>query len=178
MNVIATERFVIREFTPEDAPSLAQFANNRKVWAGVRDRFPHPYSLQDAVDFIKMISEDPPPTAFAIEIEGKAAGAIGIITQDQDDVYRYSAELGYWLGEPFWGKGLMTEMVRLFVREVFERFNVWRIYAGVYSNNRASMRVLEKAGFTREGVLRKAAFKDGKILDEVRFSILKEEMSL
>lgn len=175
--MIVTDRFIIREFTLDDAPSLANFANNRKIWAGVRDRFPHPYSLQDARDFITRVNEEPPATSFAIEIDAEAVGAIGIIPQDQDDVYRYSAELGYWIGEPFWGKGLMTAMVRLFVAEMFQRFNVWRIYAGVYSNNHASMRVLEKAGFKREGVLRKAAFKDGKVLDEVRFSILKEEIS-
>ena len=177
MPVLQTERFIVREFTPKDAPSLARFANNRKIWACLRDRFPHPYSEKDAAEFIGMVSGQPPSTSFAIEIDGKAVGAVGIIPQDPNDVYRYSAELGYWLGEPYWGKGLMTEIVRLFVKEAFQRFNFWRIYAGVYHNNPASMRVLEKAGFTREGVLRKAAFKDGNILDEVRFSLLKEELA-
>ena len=176
MIVIQTDRYTLRDFKEEDATSIAGFANNRKIWEGVRDRFPHPYSEDDAKEFISMVNAQQPATNFAIVIEGKAVGAIGIITQDQNDVYRYSAELGYWIGEPHWGKGLMTDIVRRFSREVFQRYNVWRIYAGVYHTNIASQRVLDKAGYFREGVLRKAAFKDGKVLDEVRFSLLKEDL--
>lgn len=176
MIVVQTDRYTLRDFTEEDAPSLAVFANNRKIWEGVRDRFPHPYSEGDAKDFIGIVNAQLPSTNFAIEIEGKAVGAIGLITQDQNDVYRYSAELGYWIGEPYWGNGLMTDIVRRFSREAFQRYNIWRIFAGVYHTNTASQRVLEKAGYSREGVLRKAAFKDGKVLDEIRFALLKEEL--
>ena len=171
--LIKSDRFNLREFEESDAASLAKYANNRKIWAGVRDIFPHPYSLENAKDFIEMATEEQPAHIFAIEIDGQAVGAIGFHTQD--DVYRYSAEIGYWLGEPYWGKGYMSEIVSLFVQKVFERSNVWRLYAGVYHTNAASRRVLEKAGFVKEGVLKKAVFKDGKVLDEVRYALLREE---
>lgn len=173
MVLAQTNRFTLREFEESDAPSIAQHANNRKVWAGVRDIFPHPYTLSNAKDFIEMATEEQPVHIFAIEIDGKAVGAIGF--HPQEDVYRYSAEIGYWLAEPYWGKGYMSEIVQLFVKKVFERSNVWRLYAGVYHTNIGSQRVLEKAGFTREGVLKKAVFKDGKVLDEVRYALLREE---
>lgn len=173
MIILQTDRFTVREFVPEDAPSVAKYANNRKIWEQVRDQLPHPYKLEDAEGFIRMVNERQPPNAFAIVIEGEAAGAIGV--HPQNDVYRYSAELGYWLGEPFWGRGLMTEIVKGVVGIAFERFNIWRIYAGVFSSNPASMRVLEKAGFQKEGLLRQATFKDGKVLDEVRYALLKED---
>ncbi len=174
--ILQSERFTIREFVPQDAPSLAKYANNRKIWANVRDQFPHPYSLENAQEFIRMINERQPANAFAILVGGEAVGGIGV--HPQEDVYRYSAELGYWLGEPFWGKGLMTDIVKGVVAEAFKRFNIWRIYAGVFSSNPASMRVLEKAGFQKEGVRRAASFKDGKVLDEVMYGLLKEDFFL
>lgn len=175
MTILQTDRFTVREFMPEDAPSLARHANNRKIWAFVRDQFPHPYSVENAEDFIRMINSHQPPNAFAIVVGGEAVGGIGV--HPQEDVYRYSAEIGYWLGEPFWGKGLMTDIVRGVVAEAFQRFNIWRIYAGVFSNNPASMRVLEKAGFQQEGIRRAATFKDGKVLDEVMYGLLKEDFT-
>ncbi|MBK7407461.1 MAG: GNAT family N-acetyltransferase [Saprospirales bacterium] len=174
MILVQTDRFILREFSLADAPSFAHLANNRKVWAGVRDAFPHPYTLENAKEFIEMVTADQPTHVFAIEIDGKAVGAIGYFVQE--DVYRYSAEIGYWLGEPYWGQGLMTEVVKLMVEKTFERSNVWRLYAGVYHTNTGSQRVLEKAGFQKEGVLRKAVFKDGQVLDEVRYAFLRPDL--
>lgn len=176
MIILQTERFTVREFMPEDAASLAKYANNRNIWVCVRDQFPHPYSQENALEFIKMVNSNRPANVFAIAIGGEAVGGIGV--HPQEDVYRYSAELGYWLGEPFWGKGLMTDIVKGVVAEAFRRFNIWRIYAGVFSSNPASMRVLEKAGFQKEGVRRAATFKDGKVLDEVMYGLLKEDFFL
>ena len=171
MTLFQTDRFIVREFEKTDAYALAKYANNRNVWLGVRDAFPHPYSLDDAKEFIALAQSKQPACLFGIEIEMEAVGGIGYFVQE--DVYRYSAEIGYWIAEPYWGKGLMTEIVTRFVEKVFERSNVWRIYAGVFGPNKGSQRVLEKAGFEKEGIGRKAVFKDGKILDEVRYALLR-----
>ncbi len=165
---ITIQDFCIRHFTIEDAPSIAHYADNRKIWKNLRDLFPHPYSTEDARVFLSSISAAEPVTVFAIADEKEAIGSIGLMMQE--DVHRFSAELGYWIGEPFWNRGIMSEVVRQFVDFSFEKFHLNRIFAEPYTINQASARVLEKAGFTLEGVMHANVYKDGKILDQYLYA--------
>lgn len=155
--------YTLRRFRLEDAPSLARFANNRKVWLNVRDAFPHPYTEENARDFIGFVLSSSTERIFAIEVAAEAVGSIGL--KPQTDVYRLSLELGFWLGEPFWGRGIMTRAVGEVVDYAFQLPDINRVYAQVFEHNPASMRVLEKNGFQLEGILRKAVIKDGKLRD-------------
>jgi ribosomal-protein-alanine N-acetyltransferase len=157
------EKFTIRNWQTGDESSLVHHANNRKIWRNVRDRFPHPYTLEDAIWWIGFANAENPTVNFAIEIEGVAVGGIGLILRD--DVYRLSAEIGYWLGEEFWGRGIVSEALRALTEYAFANFELYRIYAEVFEWNPASMRVLEKAGYQYEGRLRKSVIKDGQIID-------------
>jgi RimJ/RimL family protein N-acetyltransferase len=162
------EHCLVREWRLEDAKSLATYANNRLVWRGLRDQFPHPYTIEDAHAFLRSVTNKQPVTNFCIEIEAAAAGGIGI--RIGEDVHRQTANLGYWLGEEFWGRGIMTEVVSAVVTCCFEKFPLNRICAEVYSNNPASARVLEKAGFVLEGRLRKNVVKEREILDSLLYA--------
>lgn len=152
----------------EDAPSLAIYANNKKIWQNLRDAFPHPYTGGDAEKFISHIINTNPKTVFALAIKDEAIGSIGVIPGV--DVHRFTAEMGYWLAEPFWGKGIMTEAVKFISEWAFHEFSLHRIFATPYATNAASARVLEKAGFMKEGILRSGAFKDGKVVDMFMYS--------
>ncbi len=162
--------FRLREWVLADEENLVKYANNPKVSANLFDTFPYPYTVADARKWISSQQDIETPTYFAIDINGEAAGGIGMMIKP--DVYRRGASMGYWLGEPFWGKGLMTEAVKLFTGYAFSNFDLLRLQAGVYSSNPASMRVLQKAGFVKEGVAQKAIFKRGQMLDEHIFAIL------
>jgi [ribosomal protein S5]-alanine N-acetyltransferase len=163
----------VRSFCPDDAGSIAKYANNYNVWVNLRDLFPHPYSLQDAKNWLKTVRQQDPEQTWAIASSQEVIGGIGV--HQQLDVNRQSAELGYWLGEPFWGKGIATAAVRATVAHAFSRFDFNRIFAGVFEYNMASARVLEKAGFIREGVMRQAVVKDGKTVDQFLYSVLRRE---
>jgi RimJ/RimL family protein N-acetyltransferase len=152
---------------------LALHANNRKVWRNLRDLFPHPYTEADARQWIEMTQEESPPHNFAIAVRGHAVGGIGLNVGS--DLRRRAAEIGYWLGEDFWGRGLATAAVRTFADYAFERFDVCRLDAYVLEWNPASRRVLEKAGFECEGRLRKSATKDGQTVDEFLYALVREE---
>jgi [ribosomal protein S5]-alanine N-acetyltransferase len=162
----------IRSWRPGDEPSLARHANSRNIWLNVRDRFPHPYTLEDAKGWVAMASAAEPETQFAIEVNGEAAGGIGLFLQQ--DVERYSAEIGYWLGEQYWGRGIVTAAVRRFTEYGFETFGLCRIYASVFAWNQASARVLEKAGYELEGRLRQASVKDGRVVDGLLYATVRE----
>jgi RimJ/RimL family protein N-acetyltransferase len=162
------EEYIIRDWRTDDAPSIAEYANNKKIWLNLRDAFPHPYSLKDAESFISRVIETNPKTMFAIATQTEAIGSIGLTIGI--DVHRFTAEMGYWLAEPFWGKGIMTQAVKKMISHGTQVLNLHRIYAEPYTTNPASARVLEKAGFTCEGVLRSNVFKDGKILDQLLYS--------
>ncbi len=159
----------LRKLKPSDSAQLAQLANNKKIWDNVRDYFPHPYSEKDAEAFLKSQDEEIQQN-FAIEYKGEFCGIIGLILQK--DVYRKSAEIGYWLGEPFWNKGIATEAVGQTVNYGFQNLKLIRIFAGAFEFNGASMKVLEKNGFKKEGISKKAVFKNGGIWDEHRYAIL------
>ncbi|HEX9582692.1 MAG TPA: GNAT family protein [Gemmatimonadales bacterium] len=159
----------VRSWRRGDEESLARRANNRKVWINLRDAFPSPYTLGAARQWIEWVSGTLPETHFAIEVEGGACGGIGYVIQP--DVHRISAEIGFWLGEPFWGRGIMTEAVRAVTAHALDTHNLHRVYASVFDWNPASMRVLEKAGYRREGIMRSSALKDGKVTDQVLYAL-------
>ena len=167
--------YLIRYWEREDAPAIAKYANNRKIWLNLRDHFPHPYHISDAEAFLAKVFEQKPITFFAIASEQEAIGSIGLMFGE--DVHRYTAELGYWLAEPFWDKGIMTEVVSKFTDFAFEIFELNRIFAEPYTNNTASVRVLEKSGFILEGTLRGSVFKNGKILDQYLYAKIRDEIT-
>ena len=165
--------FLLRKLHLSDKTSLTENANNINIWNNVRDYFPHPYTDYDAEQFIQMVMDKPKPlTVFAIEVGGQAIGVIEIIPQK--DVHRITAEIGYWIGEQYWNQGIMTNVVRQMVTYTFEHFPVIKIFASIFEFNTASMRVLEKAGFVREAVLKKAAIKNGKVIDLHYYGLIKE----
>jgi RimJ/RimL family protein N-acetyltransferase len=170
---IRLSRCALRPWQQGDEESLIHHANNRKIWLNVRDAFPHPYTMDDAVEWIKGANPPDSITNFAIVVDGAAVGGVGMILKE--DIYSRSAEIGYWLGEEFWGRGIVTEAVRAIVDYAFENFDLCRLYAGVLEWNPASMRVLEKAGFQLEARLRKAVTKDNQTMDEFIYAIVRED---
>ena len=163
---------MIRSWRPEDIPSLVRHANNRRVWRNLKDRFPHPYTVSDAEHWIRHATRAMPQTHFAIAIGGEAIGGVGLDLQT--DVFRLSAEIGIWLGEVYWGRGIGTGAVRAVTEFAFANFGVCRVYAGVFEWNPASMRMLEKAGYSLEGRLRKSVTKDGQTIDQMLYAIVRE----
>ncbi len=159
---------VLREFRRGDEPSLVRHANNRNVWINVRDTFPFPYTPSDAKAWIRLASTDALNQVFAIDVDGFAVGAIGL--RPGEDVHRLSAEIGYWLGEEFWNRGIATEAVKAVTEYAFETLEMVRVHAEVFEWNAASIRVLEKAGFVKEGVLQRSAIKDRKIIDQMVYA--------
>ena len=165
---LALERCTIRPWRLEDAVSLARHANNRKIWLCVRDLFPHPYTIQDAHEFLQRAISEQPAMKFCIEVDGTAVGGIGV--HSGLDVHRHTATVGYWLGEEFWGRGIMTEAVTAVTDFSFDSFPLRRICAEVFANNPVSARVLEKAGFAFEGRLKNNVMKDGQVLDSLIYA--------
>jgi RimJ/RimL family protein N-acetyltransferase len=165
---LVLERCTVRPWRLDDAQSVASHANNRKIWLGVRDLFPHPYTIQDAHEFLQRANSEEPAMKFCIEIEGAAVGGIGV--HPGQDVYRRTATVGYWLGEQFWGRGVMTEVVTAVTDFCFDNFPLHRISAEVFANNPASARVLEKAGFIFEARLKNNVMKDGQVLDSLLYA--------
>ncbi len=164
-------KYKIRDWQRDDAESVARYANNRKIWINLRDIFPHPYTIANAEAFLSIVMEDDPKTVFAITNEVEAIGSIGLVLGK--DVHRFTTELGYWLAEPFWGKGIMTEAVKGITEYAFRSFGLKRVYAEPYTTNLASARVLEKAGFKYEGLLRASAFKNGRLVDQLLYARVK-----
>ncbi len=163
-------RVELRKLRTSDANALAILMNNKKIWDNLRDYVPFPYALKDAQDFIKRDAEDTKNAVFAIDFNKEFCGIIGLFKGA--DVYRKSAEIGYWVGEPFWGRGIMTEAVRLIIDLGFSKLDLVRIHAGIFDFNRSSMRVLEKNGFVKEGVFKNGVIKNNKICDEHRYALL------
>lgn len=163
---------VIRELEDGDLELLAKYANNKKVSNNLRDGFPHPYSLDDAKNFMMMVDAQNPKTFFAIECQGEYAGNISL--SPGTDVYRKSAEIGYFIGEPYWNKGITTKAVNLITNWGFENLDIVRVHTGIFEFNIASQRVLEKCGFVKEGVFIKSIYKNNELYDEFRYAKIKE----
>lgn len=158
----------LRPWKPGDEESLVRHANNRAVWRNLRDAFPHPYTIADARRWIEIAN---PKTNFAIVVDSGAVGGIGLVLRD--DVFRRSAGIGYWLGEEYWGRGIVTEAVGAVTDYAFATFDLCRVYAGVFEWNPASMRVLEKSGYEFEGRMKKSVTKDGENIDELIYAIVR-----
>lgn len=153
-----------------DAEALARHANNRDIWINLRDRFPHPYTVDDAIRWIGDVSEQDPCVSLIIDLNGEAVGGIGLALGE--DIERCSAEVGYWLGARHWNRGIVTSALQRICEYAFEQLGLLRVFATPLDWNPASFRVLEKAGFKREGVMQSASIKDNKVVDMVLFAKL------
>ena len=162
------KRSILRSWRREDAESLVRYANNRKIWRNLRDGFPHPYTRDHALDFLDKVAAQQTETYFAIELENEAVGSIGFALHT--DVERVSAEIGYWLAEPFWNRGIMREALTFVTKYAIQTHKLTRVYATPYEWNQASFRVLERAGYQLEGRMRKSAVKDNQIVDQLLYA--------
>jgi [ribosomal protein S5]-alanine N-acetyltransferase len=164
--------FVLRPLTGADAASFASHANNPNIARYMSDAFPHPFTVEHAQRFIANAMSHEPNRIFAIEVNGEAAGGIGI--HPQAGMYTMNAELGYWLAEPYWRKGIISAAIKKIVNYAFETFPINRIYARPFGNNPASQKVLEKAGFTLEAKLENTILKNDELLDELIYAVRKQ----
>jgi len=162
-----------RSWETSDVEPLARHANNRNIWINLRDAFPHPYTKQHARDFIRTTRQRTPETLFAIAVGREAIGGVGFVLHP--DVERVSAEIGYWLAEPFWGRGIATEALTAVTRHAIEVHGLTRVYALPFAWNVPSCRVLEKAGFVFEARLRRSAIKDGLVTDQMQYAFITPE---
>ena len=170
---ISFEGIVLRPWSVKDSEKLAVIANNKNIADCLRDGFPFPYSLSDAQNWLNtVIPVNDPPKFFAILSDRRLVGSIGIVTKE--DIYRKNVEIGYFLAEEYWGKGIMTKAVKAAAAYAFSGFDIVRVYAEPYADNPGSRRVLEKAGFTCEAVFKKNVIKNGIIKDSCIYSVLKE----
>lgn len=158
-------KVILREWNKEDIETLVVLANNKKISDNMRDLFPSPYTMKDAEEWINLNQNRNPATNFAIEADGKLVGGCGF--RIKEDVYRCSAEIGYWIGESFWGKGIATIAISLLLEKITSEFPfLVRVYAEIFENNKASMRVLEKIGFHLESIRAKSVIKNNIIMDD------------
>ena len=165
-------KIVIREWQISDTKSLTENINNISIWNNMRDYLPYPYNENDANDFIKMVlNKSKPVVDMAIDINGNAVGGIGIILKE--DVERICAEIGYWLGEAYWNRGIMSEAIKQMTNYAFNNFSLHKIFATPFDFNIASQCVLQKAGYKLEAVLKHSAIKNEKIIDLHYYSIIK-----
>lgn len=162
---------VVRDWLAADKQVMRRLADNRNVWRNLSHRFPHPYTEADADFWFGLLAKMPGPTHWAIEVDGQPAGGIGV--DPGEGIYSKSGRFGYWLGEPFWGRGIMTAAVRTTSDYILQNLGLVRLEAPVFEWNPASMRVLEKCGFVREAVLRQSILKDGQIIDGVLYARLR-----
>lgn len=162
----------VRSWERRDRDAIVRHANNRNVSINLRDRFPYPYTVNDARTWLDMVVGIKPETSFAIAVAGEAIGGIGFTLQS--DVGRRSAEIGYWLGEEFWGRGITTDALKAVTNYAFANFDVCRLFAHVFEWNGASARVLEKAGYTFEGRLRKSVTKNGQTIDQLMYAVIRD----
>jgi RimJ/RimL family protein N-acetyltransferase len=155
---------ILRPWQREDAQALAAIANNKNVWLNVRDAFPNPYTVMDALQWINVEGNRKPTIHFAIVYQGKVAGSAGLLLKE--DVYRKSIEIGYFIGEIYWNKGIATTAVQSITSYAIQQFDVNRIYAEVFEHNKASMKVLEKNGFYLESTRKNAVIKNGVVMND------------
>jgi len=165
------EEFILKKLDLADALIFALHANNYNVWVNLTDRFPHPYTEENAKDFIKMTIAHQPTQIRGIYIGDEPIGAIGL--HPLEDVFKNNIELGYWIAEPYWGKGIMTKAIGQTVEYAFSNFDINRIFARPFGRNIGSIKALEKNGFQLEATLPKTIFKDGKFEDELIYAIRK-----
>lgn len=161
--------FTLRPWSMDDLDNLVKNANNFNIAKFMTNAFPHPYNAENGKMFITFANQDTPKHIFAIDVAGQAIGGIGIHLQT--DIHCKNAELGYWLAEPFWGYGIITKAISQMVDFAFNTYDINRVFARPFGTNKASQRVLEKAGFVLEGRLEKVLFKNGEYLDELIYAV-------
>lgn len=172
--IIQNDNIFLRPWTAEDAERLAEIANNKNIYDNLRDGFPHPYSVEDAKRFISDIQEDNNQSKiFAIEIDGIVVGSIGAYFMK--DVYRKNVEIGYYLAEEYWGKGIMTKTIKAITDYLFDNFDIIRVYAEPFARNAGSRRALAKAGYRFEALLRSNVIKNNEVLDSCIYAMLRNE---
>lgn len=175
MIINLTKVLSIRSFAANDYVALAKYADNPKVAINLRDAFPNPYSEFDAKEWIELATGSNPQTHFAITHNDMCIGCIGLTLQE--DIFQHSAEIGFWLGEEFWGNGITTLATSALIEYAFSKLNLDRVFAIVYSNNKSSIRVLEKCSLQYEGRMVRGAIKHGNYIDLLQYAILKDENS-
>jgi len=163
--------FTLRKWSETDIISLVKYANNYNIARFLTDQFPYPYTEEDGKIFLSSFSEGTNTGIFAIDVNGEAVGSIGIFPKS--DIHSKNAEIGYWLAEEYWGKGIMSRAITWIVEYGFRTFDITRIFAGPFGTNIQSQRVLEKAGFKLEARFEKALFKNGEFIDELIYAIRK-----
>ena len=170
------EQYQIREFLAKDVEAIVENANNREVSKYMRDSFPYPYTKENAVQWIDFVKKNYSSLFFAIADETELIGGIGAVPQT--DVHRFSAEVGFWLGQSHWNKGIITIALPVFCNYLFTKFNFNRLTANVFEGNEASKKVLEKTGFVLEGTQRKNVFKENKFVNHYTYGLLKEDFKI
>jgi RimJ/RimL family protein N-acetyltransferase len=168
--------YFIRDLSQNDVDSLVKYANNYSISRFLRNTFPYPYTKDDADRWINFVKNDKYNLSFAIADKDELIGGIGAMSNQ--DVNRFTVEIGYWLAEPFWNKGITTTAVKTFCKYLFDNYNFNHLTASIFEGNDASMKVVKKVGFVLEGVLRKDVFKENKFLDQYIYGLLKEEFKL
>jgi len=168
---VETQTVILREWKSGDAQAIVMHANNKNIARFLRDSFPSPYTLVDAVHWIQYANRGVNGAQLAIVVDDEVLGSIGV--EIKEDVYRKSAELGYWLGQKYWNKGIMTLAVKQMVEYAFSNLNIVRLFAYVFEDNLASCRVLEKAGFGLESVQKLAIYKHGELKDQFIYTIVR-----
>jgi [ribosomal protein S5]-alanine N-acetyltransferase len=163
----------VRSWRTSDAEPISRHANNHKIWLNLRDAFPHPYTTKDAREWIRSVHQRTPETSFAIAVDDEPIGGIGFVLRQ--DVERVSAEIGYWLGEFYWGRGIASEALSAVTAYAIEKHHLTRVFAVPFAWNAASCRVLEKAGYVLEARLRHSAIKDGKLTDQLQYAFIVPE---
>jgi RimJ/RimL family protein N-acetyltransferase len=158
----------VRSWRKDDLKALVRHANNPKIAANLRDQFPHPYTRRDGIDFLEYANTQEPECSFAIEYGDEAVGGVGFLVGR--DIARISAEMGYWLSEGYWGCGIASRAVAAMSEWAFDNYKLTRVFAMAFVHNAASIRVLEKAGFERECVMRRSAIKNSVVLDQILFA--------
>ncbi|MDX1683856.1 MAG: GNAT family protein [Saprospiraceae bacterium] len=163
--------YVLKRWEEDDIEALLKYANNEKISGNLTDKFPFPYTRESGEEFIKTVKDLDPPRILCISNSREAIGAIGV--HPQSDIWSRNMEMGYWLAEPFWGRGIITKAVEAMVTHGFNSFDVDRIFARPFGSNEASQRVLEKAGFTLEARFKNTIYKNGQYHDELIYAIRK-----
>jgi len=158
----------VRSWRKSDLEALVRHANNSKIASNLRDQFPHPYTRRDGIEYLEFVRDQRPERNFALQFGGEAIGGLGF--QIGVDISRIAAEMGYWIGEPYWGRGFATRAAQAASEWAFQQYKLTRVFAMVFSYNRASARVLEKAGFQFEGLLQRSAIKNGVVLDQLMYA--------
>ena len=164
----------LRPLRDEDQAALAGLANNKKIADNLRDVFPHPYTIENAIFFIGLTKQENPQLTFGIEYQGNLCGVAGLLKHS--DIYRNTAEIGYWIGEPYWDKGIATRAVKLLTAYGLYQLNFARLQTGIFEHNTSSMKVLEKCGYKMEGIFEKSLTKHGKVYNEHRYAIISSKI--